>query len=101
MMPAPSMEQIRDQRAKIAARLQVCDTVTAKLDRSKTLLAKAATAGPLDAAKLIADALILFMDTQQIQLEQNRAENQEMLDQCDSVLKAMASPIVRPGIGQR
>lgn len=100
MMPS-NPEQFRELRAQTLARLKVCADVTAQLNAAKAALNKALDAGPLDAVKLICSALFAFMDTQQIQLDQNQKENEKVVAQCDAVLAQLASPIVRPGQGPR
>lgn len=97
MMPQVTPEYLENERNRTVTRIQTCMVVGRQLQQSIELLTTAQQASPLDAIKMIAQALALFMQTQKDQLDMNEKENQEMLVKLDRALAEMRSPIRRPG----
>jgi|ERR1700679_695311 len=88
--------QARNELAKTQARLNVCKQVHNDLVAAKTLFEKAGTVGPLDAVKMIAEGLSLFIKTQAGQLEMNIREMEGQAASLTESLKAADSKILRP-----
>jgi hypothetical protein len=90
------IQHTRDERRKLGDRLSILFQVHADLKKSHDLLDTARTAGPLDAVKMIAEALQLYMRTQMGQAETNMGEMKETITKLDEALKEADSMIARP-----